>query len=91
MTDCLKCKITHTYEGEDGLYCTPPMDKLVFGEYTFDPIYRGALYMRFPFYTTKEIISSYLGHNPHFLSQEEWLKPESEEEEEEPESEEEEE
>jgi hypothetical protein len=44
-----------------------------FGPYQIDPKYRKEIYKRFPFYTIEEIVGSYLGHNPHFQSQHDWL------------------
>lgn len=51
----------------------PPPEKCDFGDYRIDPDYRKELYKQFPFYTGEEIVGSYLGYNPHFPSQEEWL------------------
>ncbi len=49
-----------------------------FGPYQIDPKYRKEIYKRFPFYTIEEIVGSYLGHNPYFQSQHDWLNSESE-------------
>ena len=51
----------------------PPPEKCDFGDYQIDPIYRAELYKNFPDYTGEEIVGSYLGHNPYFPSQREWL------------------
>lgn len=51
----------------------PPPEKCDFGDYQIDPRYRAELYRNFPDYTGEEIVGSYLGHNPNFPSQREWL------------------
>ena len=57
----------------------PPPEKCNFGDYQIDPEYRKELYEQFPFYTGEEIVGSYLGHNPYFPSQKEWLESMDEE------------
>ena len=44
-----------------------------FGPHKINREYREVLYNRYPFYTTEEIVGSYLGHNPYFPSQRDWL------------------
>ena len=51
----------------------PPPDQYIFGEYHIDPQYRKQLCAVYPFYTSEEIVGSYLGYNPYFPSQAEWL------------------
>lgn len=64
----------------DNIHTVPPRDKLTFlfeedpsGPHTLDVNYRTALFEEFPFYTSEEIVGSFLGHNPYFDSQEEWV------------------
>ena len=52
---------------------------LCFGEYKIDPAYRLALYNHGSYYNTEEVVGSFLGHNPHFPSQEEWIEQQNEE------------
>ena len=59
---------------EEYIDCVPPPEMCIFGPYKIDPEYRKQLYIEFPFYTGEEVVGSYLGHNPYFPSQEEWLK-----------------
>ena len=54
-------------------YTVPPPDQYIFGEYHIDPEYRKLLYGEYPFYTGEEIVGSYLGYNPYFPSEQEWL------------------
>lgn len=74
---CETCgKKTHDFEKEEALYCIPPRDVLKFGQCQIDKRYRDTLYKRFPFYTSEEIIGSYLDRNPNFPSQDNWLNDE---------------
>ena len=50
----------------------PPPEQLEFGPYVLDEDYKRELYEEFPYYTTEEIIGSFLGYNPHFPSQVAW-------------------
>jgi hypothetical protein len=71
---CESCgKMAHDFSTEDGFECVPPKDVLTFGPYTISKEYRNALYKEFPMYTTEEVVGSYLGHNPFFSSEGEWL------------------
>lgn len=71
---CPTCgKKAHDFANEEALYCVPPKKVLQFGEYIINEKYRKALFQEFPFYTAEEIVGSYLGHNPYFPSQPEWL------------------
>lgn len=54
-------------------HLVPSFDQLSFGPYTLDADYKKALYEKFPFYTSEEIVGSYLGYNPNFESQDEWI------------------
>jgi hypothetical protein len=74
MSKCPTCgKKAHNFEKEEALYCVPPKDVLKFGEYSIDKRYRAALYKEYPFYTSEEVVGSFLGHNPYFPSQSVWL------------------
>ena len=54
--------------------CTvPPPDQYIFGAYHIDPQYRDQLFADYPFYTSEEIVGSYLGYNPYFPSEQEWF------------------
>lgn len=83
---CQTCgKKEHDYEHELEKFwdCVPPKDILKFGEYEINKEYRDELYEKYPFYTTEEVVGSYLGHNPYFPSQEDyWSLKDSEEEDE---------
>jgi hypothetical protein len=71
---CPTCgKKAHDFQKEEVLDCVPPGDILKFGHYEIDKEYREALFNEYPFYTVEEVLGSYLGHNPHFPSQDEWL------------------
>lgn len=76
----LKCptcgKNAHNFSEEEALKCIPPKTALKFGEYEINASYRNALYSKFPFYNTEEVVGSFLGHNPYFPSQKEWLSEE---------------
>ena len=70
MCDCQTCgKKAHNFEREEPLQCVPPKYALKFGSYEINPEYREALYDEYPFYTTEEVVGSYLGYNPYFPSQ----------------------
>ncbi|SPY35873.1 Uncharacterised protein [Porphyromonas cangingivalis] len=76
---CPTCgKKAHNFEMEEALYCVPPRDILKFGQYQIDKEYREAVYEEFPFYTTEEVVGSYLGYNPHFPSQNAWFEQKEE-------------
>lgn len=80
---CGTCqKRAHDFTREEALNCVPPRDVLTFGQYVIDHRYREALYQKYPFFTTEEVVGSYLGHNPHFPSQEDWITQQEESEEE---------
>lgn len=71
---CPTCgKDAHDFEKEEVLDCIPPRDILKFGQHQINRDYREALYKEFPFYTAEEVVGSYLGHNPNFPSENEWL------------------
>jgi len=71
---CPTCgKKAHDFEKEEALSCVPPKNVLKFGSYRIDEKYRDALYKAYPFYTTEEVVGSYLGHNPHFSGQDAWF------------------
>ena len=72
--ECPTCrKIAHDFAKEEALNCVPPPSVLQFGSYTIDSQYRAELYKTHPYFTTEEIVGSFLGHNPHWPSQEKWL------------------
>lgn len=72
-----KCKCcgkkAHNFRSEEAFECIPPKEVWVFGNYVIDEEYRNALYEEFPMYNTEEVVGSYLGRNPYFPDQEEWL------------------
>lgn len=71
---CQCCgKKAHDFNVEEAFECIPPKEVLVFGNHVIDEEYRNALYEEFPMYNTEEVVGSYLGHNPYFPDQEEWL------------------
>jgi len=73
--ECPTCgRRAHDYRKEEALQCVPPPDVLQFGDYIIDAEYRRALWSKFSFYTTEEVLGSFLGLNPYFPKQEEWLK-----------------
>jgi hypothetical protein len=72
---CISCnKKEHDYTVEEALTCIPPQDALQFGEYTIDPLYRAYLYKRHPTLNAEQVVGSFLGKNPYYLSQEEFLR-----------------
>lgn len=64
---------------DDSLNSIPPKHILQFGPYKIDPNYREALFKAYPRYTIEEIIGSFIGYNPNFPSQEDWLNDEEDE------------
>lgn len=78
--NCLTCGAgAHDFEQEEVFDCVPPKDVLRFGNFIIDKIYREALYKEFPMYTAEEVVGSFLGKNPYFLSQDAWLEEQEEE------------
>lgn len=74
MNKCQTCgKKAHNFEKEEIMDCVPPKDILRFGEHLINKDYRNALYEEFHFYTTEEVVGSFLGYNPNFPSQSSWL------------------
>lgn len=57
---------------EEHLARVPPPEQLEFGSYVLDEEYKRKLYEEFPYYTSEEIVGTFLGHNPHFPSQVAW-------------------
>ncbi len=79
-TNCPTCgERAHNFANEEALNCIPPITTLTFGENQLDKNYRQALFQSFPSYTSEEIVGSYLGRNPYFLSQAAWLDGQEEE------------
>ena len=72
------CGKKHDFTKGEFLACVPPNSVLQFGEYVIDPNYRAALHEYRPYYTTEEIMGSYIGYNPHFPSQDQWLQEQEE-------------
>ena len=71
---CPTCgKPAHNFEKEEALDCVPSKNTLKFGDYTIDKNYREALFKEHPYYTSEEVVGSFLGYNPHFPSQSEWF------------------
>ena len=71
---CETCgELAHNYELEEHFECVPPRSVLVFGDYVISADYREALYTQFPIYNSEEVVGSYLGYNPWFLSEPRWL------------------
>ena len=66
------CGEFHDFSIEEGLTCVPPREVLIFGEYVIPSDYREALFIECPFYTVEEIVGSFIGENPYFLSYDEW-------------------
>lgn len=83
MNNKLKCptcgKEAHDYEHEEFLDCVPPLEVLTFGPYHISREYRDALYEKYPFYTSEEVVGSYLGKNPYFPSEALWYEEQNEE------------
>lgn len=76
---CPTCgKNAHDFENEEAMHCVPPREVLIFGPYQIDKEYREALYKEFPFYTAEEVVGSYLGYNPYFPNQREWIEQQEE-------------
>mmetsp|Transcript_14744 Transcript_14744/g.37217 ORF Transcript_14744/g.37217 Transcript_14744/m.37217 type:complete len:154 (-) Transcript_14744:132-593(-) len=50
-----------------------PRERLQYGPHALNPAYREALWIEHPHYCVEEVLGSYLGHNEHFDSQEDWL------------------
>jgi len=76
---CDFCKKRHDWRKKEYMECKPPLSVLCFGKYKIDIAYRLALYEHGSFYNTEEVVGSFLGHNPHFPSQEEWMEQQNEE------------
>lgn len=71
---CPTCgKDAHDFLKEEAFNCVPPKEVLRFGDYEIDKKYRKELYNKFPLYNTEEIVGTYLGHNPHYPSQDKWI------------------
>jgi len=76
---CSSCREkAHDFENEEALNCVPPKETLKFGQYEINNEYRKALYKEFPFYTSEEVVGSYLGSNSSFPSQEVWIERQNE-------------
>lgn len=74
MKKCPTCgENAHDFEKGEFLNCVPPKEVLRFGSYQINSHYREALFKEYPIYTAEEVVGSYLGHNPNFPSQVEWL------------------
>ena len=56
---------------EDEESSIPPLNVCRFGHVTMDQEYREALYRDHPYYTAEEIVGTFLGHNPHYPSEQE--------------------
>jgi hypothetical protein len=70
---CHSCgEAAHNFVEEEALACIPPPDVLCFGTYEIKKEYRDALFARFPFFCTEEVVGSFLGFNPGFPSQADW-------------------
>ena len=78
---CTRCNKEHNWQEDEYMECVPPIHVLCFGEYTLDPKYREAVYQHCKQYNTEEVVGSFLGHNPHFPSQEKWIQGDSSDEE----------
>lgn len=50
----------------------PPHNQLCLGACRLDPAYKAALYEEFPWYTSKQIVSSFLGFNTDYVSHDQW-------------------
>ena len=72
---CRSCGDVHDWIQDEHMTCIPPREIVCFGHYMLDPAYRNAIYDYCAQYSTEEVVGSFLGHNPHFKSQKEWLIP----------------
>eukprot|EP01084_Bolivina_argentea_P138850 244361_1 len=80
--NCKTCnQKEHDYSKEEHLACVLPKDVLQFGPHQINKKYREALFSEYSFYNSEEIIGSFLGHNPYFPSQSEWLQQQEEQQE----------
>jgi len=70
---CDRCETKHDWRHQEHMECIPPLSVLLFGKYQIDPAHSMALYEVCKSFNTEEVVGSFLGHNPHFLSQETWL------------------
>lgn len=71
---CESCgEQAHDFEIEEEFQCIPPLSVLRFGVYDINKDYRQALYEFCPKYNSEEIVGSYLGYNPYFPSQDDWI------------------
>ena len=71
---CPTCgKKAHNFETEEALDCVPPRDVLNFGKHRIDKDYRESLFQAHPYYTSEEIVGTFLGHNLNFPSQSAWF------------------
>jgi hypothetical protein len=66
------CGEYHDFSVEECLTCIPPREILIFGEYEIPSDYREELFIECPSYTVEEIVGSFIGENPYFLSYDEW-------------------
>lgn len=69
---CDRCEAHHDWMADEHMNCIPPVKVRQFDRHVLSKAYRAALYGKCFFYTTEEVVGSYLGHNPHFPSQAEW-------------------
>jgi len=65
--------LPHDWINNEYMTCIPPEHQLRFGSFTLDAGYKAALYAHAAYYVTEEVMGSYLGHNPNFPSEEDWL------------------
>ena len=83
MRDQNKCstcgKPAHNFEIEEAMNCIPPKEVLQFGDYIIDENYRKALFKSYPMYTCEEVVGSYLGYNPNFPDEDDWLSQQEQE------------
>ena len=64
----------HWQDNTEYMDCMPPGHIIQFVIYCMDRGYRAEVHRRFGhFYTTEEVMGTYLGHNPRFPSESEWL------------------
>ncbi len=75
MADKCTCGelLPHNWEEKEYLTCIPPEHQLRFGPYTLNAAYKKALYEYAHEYNTEEVVGTYLGHNPNFKGQKDWL------------------